>query len=66
MRDIPKYVPNKPFLEMSIIEKLGVVAKLLIFVMTMGFAYPRLISHWGQGQTSKKAATPQNTPVPTH
>jgi hypothetical protein len=66
MRDIPKYVSNKPFLEMSTIEKLGIIGKLLIFVMTMGFAYPRLISHWGEGKPSKKVETRQDSAVPAH
>jgi hypothetical protein len=66
MREIPKYASNKPFLEMSITEKLGLLGKLLIFVLTMGFAYPRLISYWGQGLPSKKVETEPNTAAPAH
>ena len=66
MRDIPKYVVNKPFFEMSIAEKLGLLGKLLFFLLTLGFGFPRLISSWGDGQPSKKVEGQQDTAAPAH
>ncbi len=66
MSKIANYAPSKPFLEMSATEKLGFLGKLLIFFSTMGFAYPRLLSHGAQAQPSRKVETPQDTVAPTH
>lgn len=66
MREIPKYVSNKPFFEMSTNEKLRLLGKLLIFLLTMGFAFPRLLSHWAEAQPSKKVEAQQDTAAPTH
>jgi hypothetical protein len=55
MKSVPKYVSGKRFLEMNGIEKLGFVTKLLIFFLTFGFVFPRILSYYGQAGLQVKS-----------
>lgn len=44
MSAVPNEHRNTSFLEMSLIGKAAFVCKLVIFILTMGYAFPRLLT----------------------
>lgn len=41
----PKYVSGKRFVEMDGRERFSFLSKLLVFFLTFGFVFPRILSH---------------------